>query len=486
MMQIYRRNPRISGLSRLYEKIVCPALIFLLSTLLLPNLAIAASISFAVDATLSADELSDTKQIIRAVAKNLAQGTTVSLVVFDRVYQNGVPMAAVDEKQLEQIDSVLDRVEYSETSNIATGIEKAFSDVDGLEQAQIILFGNAAITLEDTDKVEKFTQWLNLVLLPKMQAGDVTLTTVDIDRENDPAIEEILKREEFAQLLSPAEAEQTAKKISMILPTDVVSEEQVVLALKESLDTVAEGEDTAETNSSQVKEPADQEPVVEDPVVQQNVAEEPADLQPTAEQPALEELANQDTVSAENDTQETTEPPPVTEEPALLEPAAEEKNYIPVLLALIAFSVLAIAAIFIFLFMRRNKKTDKKTADDNKTIQRDPGRYFSADESAFSTGLFSKEPINPDDETRRNTQAAKGTVNKEATDDLSTVARNPQKELKSNQDDTQPRVAAVAEKTSTEGASNNRTESSPLTSDTSDLDELRTITRIKHKGNNIE
>lgn len=507
MPQIFCRPSPIADARRLYEKIVCPGVVILLSTLLFANPVMATAISFAVDASLSEEELGNTSRVIRAIAKNLAPGTPVSLTVFDRAYQNGVPMAVVDEQQLSKIDSVLNNVDYSATSNIATGIEKAFSDVAEQEQAQIILIGNAAIELEEPEKVKKFTQWLDLVLMPKMQASGVTLTTVDIDRPNDSTVENILNRGDFTQLFEPAEALQTAKKIAMILPSGTVSEELVQRDLNNSLEDTLDTDAGADTDAGTQPKAENRELVGDtatgSPSQTSNgdtdntddsgqTAADTSDLTSgdtdgsntnnEAESPT-ETLTGETGNEASNNTAEqntggSAEVLSKNEEPA-------STNQLYVLAAAIVLSLLAVAAALFTFLKRRNKQEKIKPVPQEKTVKKDHGRYFSADESASAQGLFNKHSIDSEGETQINVKP-KATPQNNAETELNTAKRTLQQEVEANLDDTQPRAATSENNTVKKDPVDDSSETAERTTANKALEELRTITRIKQEGNNIE
>lgn len=191
------------------------------------------SINFVVDSSLPKKDLESAAAIVLALVEGMQSDKQVGLVVFDKVFQRSVDMGPADGAQLVQLRDGLRSITPSDVSNVAVGIEKGISELKD-SGGTLIVLADPLIKLDDDEKINKYKQWLELIVLPAAGNANVALMLVSpagisgTGQAND--ITSIINANQVNQVITLADADATAGKIAMLLPAGMVSEADIVVA----------------------------------------------------------------------------------------------------------------------------------------------------------------------------------------------------------------------------------------------------------------
>jgi len=158
--------------------------VFLLSAtlgvLLCCTLARAASapVVIALDASLPADALQAADAAITAIANQVPSDAELSLIVFDDVVQQVVPLQRVGAAQFAEIQSTLSSVKSTASSNLAAGFERGLDELKEQPRAQLVVFARAIVQATDADRQTRYRQWIKELLLPDAAERGIAITLV--------------------------------------------------------------------------------------------------------------------------------------------------------------------------------------------------------------------------------------------------------------------------------------------------------------------
>lgn len=143
---------------------------------------LAESIQFAVDASLSSQELSVAGDVVMTITQATNEFDNVGLLIYDAVFQRSVPLASATEQQRIQLLRTLGQITPSESSNLAVALEKGTSEL--ADNGYLIVFGNSEINIDDVEKIKTYSDWLGLVLLPEAEKKGISVLLADPSPED--------------------------------------------------------------------------------------------------------------------------------------------------------------------------------------------------------------------------------------------------------------------------------------------------------------
>lgn len=143
---------------------------------------------FAIDASLPADALKTADAAIMSIAMQISSDSEISLIVFDDVVQQMVPLRLAGSVQFAAFEKTLGSLKNSATANLAAGFERALDEVSDRSGAHLVVFARAAIDAADADKKSKYRQWIKGLLLPGAAEKGISITLVSPETGADAAI----------------------------------------------------------------------------------------------------------------------------------------------------------------------------------------------------------------------------------------------------------------------------------------------------------
>ena len=146
---------------------------------------------FAVDLSLTARQRITAYDVIQEVTLNAPTTHIIGLTLFDDTVRRFVEPASLDADQIRAInDAMADSlVSVRSTSNLAVGIERAIDNTELNEPANLVVFARGVIDTPTQDPRARFSEWLELVLLPQAAQENIKITLVIPDSQSaDPVI----------------------------------------------------------------------------------------------------------------------------------------------------------------------------------------------------------------------------------------------------------------------------------------------------------
>jgi len=136
------------------------------------------SIVIALDASLSADQNVAAKFVIKKLIRRVSDPSAISLIVFDDVVQQVVPLERSPEGRFAAIEDVLDSSTASYSSSFAAGLERSLSELDGRGAAHLLIFATAALPSPGSEHEMQNREWVTKLLVPQATAQGIAITII--------------------------------------------------------------------------------------------------------------------------------------------------------------------------------------------------------------------------------------------------------------------------------------------------------------------
>ncbi|ASJ74274.1 hypothetical protein [Granulosicoccus antarcticus] len=179
--------------------------------------AAASSVEILVDAALDESSLRTANEVALQVAGAAGDENSVGVVIFDEVFQRSTDLTVADDAHLERISQVFSNVKPSEFSNIAVGIEKGISELS-TEGGVLLVFGNSDILLADANAVAKYSDWLELVLLPDAASKSIAIILAVPQNAPPSALSPIIQGFANNKVITFSDASDAINQLSLVLP----------------------------------------------------------------------------------------------------------------------------------------------------------------------------------------------------------------------------------------------------------------------------
>ncbi|MEE9320356.1 MAG: hypothetical protein V3U76_07925 [Granulosicoccus sp.] len=162
---------------------------------------------FALDASLPTDALKTADAAIMSIAMQVPSDSEISLIVFDNVVQQVVPLQLAAGAQFAAFEKALGRLKHAETGNLAAGIERALDEVSERSGAHLIVFARGVTDAENTEKQLSYRQWIKELLLPSAAEKGIAITLISPETGADAElVAELLNQPANNSLLLQADA----------------------------------------------------------------------------------------------------------------------------------------------------------------------------------------------------------------------------------------------------------------------------------------
>jgi hypothetical protein len=202
---------------------------------------------FAIDASLSADALKTADAAIMSIAMQISSDSEISLIVFDNVVQQMVPLRLAGSAQIAAFEKTLGSLKNSETGNLAAGFERALDEVSDRSSAHLVVFARAAIDAANAEKQLSYRQWIKELLLPSAAEKGISITLISPETGADAAIvAELLSQPANNSLLLKADSGLASQVLGLISATGTA---------EEALSDATQTSDNTATGTSQLPEP---------------------------------------------------------------------------------------------------------------------------------------------------------------------------------------------------------------------------------------
>ena len=174
---------------------------------------------FVLDASLSEADLQTADKTIMDISRGIADGTIISLIVFDDVVQRVVPLQRVGAGHLADFENTLAGIKSSVSSNLAAGFERGLDELNDQPAASLLVFARAAIDGADEERKVRYRKWLVQLLLPDANDRSVAITLVAPEAGADAGIlAEVLSYSGNSSLVLSADSGLTAQLLELIEP----------------------------------------------------------------------------------------------------------------------------------------------------------------------------------------------------------------------------------------------------------------------------